>query len=65
MVCVEDVEIDDFKVMYGNVCLKEFLGYLDDLIVIEDGEEWDVIVVFYNFKGYDVMFILQQLFKEY
>lgn len=65
MVCAEDADTDDSKVMYGNVCSKEFLDYLDGLTVTEDGEERDVIVVFRNFKGYDAMFILQQLFKEH
>lgn len=65
MVCAEDAVTDDSKVMYANVCSKEFLDYLDDLTVTEDGEERDVIVVFHNFKGYDAMFILQQLFKEH
>ena len=65
MVCAEDAETDDSKVMYSNFCSKEFLNYLDDLTVTEDGEERDVIVVFHNFKGYDAMFILQQLFKEH
>lgn len=65
MVCAEDTETDDSKVMYGNVCSKEFPDYLGYLTVTEDGEERDVIVVFHNFKGYDAMFILQQLFKEH
>lgn len=65
MVCAEDAETDETKVLYGNACSKEFLNYLDNLTRTEDGDKRDVIVVFHNFKGYDAMFILQQLFKEH
>ena len=37
MVCAEDAETDESKVMYGNSCSKEFLSYFDDLTVIDRG----------------------------
>ena len=65
MVCAEHEATDVTEVFYGENCSEEFLAYLDELIVVEDDEVRDVIVVFHNFKGYDGMFILQQLFKEH
>lgn len=65
MVCAEDAETDETKVLYGNVCSKKLLKYLDGLTLKEGGEERDVVVVFHNFKGYDAMFILQEFFKEH
>ncbi len=44
---------------------KSFLEYLENLVMVEADEARDVIVVSHNFKGYDSMFILQQLFKEH
>lgn len=65
MVCAEDEESDVTEVCYGENCSEEFLEYLDTLVMVEGDEARDVIVVFHNFKGYDSMFILQQLFKEH
>ena len=65
MVCAEDEQSDVTEVFYGENCSEEFLKYLDGLVMVEEDEERDVIVVFHNFKGYDGMFILQQLFKEH
>ena len=45
-------------VFYGENCCEDFLDYLDELAVNEDGfEQSMVMLLFHNLKGYDGMFV--------
>ena len=65
LICCEREDDEDTEVFYGSDCSAEFMAYLDDQATTEDGEERELIVVFHNLKGYDGMFILQQLYAEH
>ena len=65
LICAEREDDDDTQVFYSPDCSEEFLIYLDEQCTNEYEEEHDVIVIFHNLKGYDGMFILQQLYKEH
>ena len=65
LICAEREDCDEIEVFYGEDCSAEFMEYLDKQSVNKYGEERHVIVVFHNFKGYDGMFVLQQLYAEH
>ena len=60
-VCRETDGDEATKVFYGKNCSDD-LNYLDELVVNEDGFEQSVIVLFHNLKGYDEIFVLQELY---
>ena len=49
--CVEDFSEELF-----------FSDFLNEVAVNENGLEWSVEVLFHNLKGYDGMFVLEELF---
>ena len=61
MVCCETDQENHTHLFYGERFSKDFLEFLDQLAINEDEFERPVIVMFHNLKGYDGMFILQEL----
>lgn len=58
LVCCEIDEDEGTVVFYGENCCEDFLDYLDELAVNEDGFEQSVVMLlFHNLKGYDGMFV--------
>lgn len=58
LVCCETDEDEGTVVFYGENCCEDFLDYLDELAVNEDGFEQSVVILlFHNLKGYDGMFV--------
>ena len=41
-----------------------FFDFLNEVAVNENGFEWSVEVLFHNLKGYDGMFVLEELFDS-
>ena len=58
-ICVETDKEDETKSFYGLDWTAEFVGWLEDKGVNQDGDDRDVIVIFHNLKEYDGMFLLQ------
>lgn len=53
-------------VFYGENCCEDFLDYLDELAVNEDGfEQSMVMLLFHNLKGYDGMFVFYELYRQH
>ena len=65
MVCCETDQENHTHVFYGKRCSQDFLEFLDQLNINEDEFERPVIVMFHNLKGYDIMFILQELYNQH
>ena len=58
-------EEEDIHVLDGQECTLQFLQELDDLADIPDGDrEREIIIVFHNFKGFDSVFILNELYQQ-
>ena len=58
-------EEEDIHVLDGQECTLQFLQELDDLADIPDGDrECEIIIVFHNFKGFDSVFILNELYQQ-
>ena len=62
LICAQREDDDTPFIHYGRDCSEAFHNYADSLTEV-NGEPL-VVIVFHNFKGYDGMFILQQLHKE-
>ena len=49
---------DETVSFYGSDCTSHFFEWFEELAVDRDGDDWNVIIIFHNSKGYDGMFIL-------
>ena len=65
MVCCETDQENHTHLFYGERFSKDFLEFLDQLAINEDKFERPVIVMFHNPKGYDGMFIPQELYNQH
>ena len=65
MVCCETDQENHTHLFYGERFSKDFLEFLDQLAINEDKFERPVIVMFHNLKGYDGMFIPQELYNQH
>ena len=56
------------KALWGKTCCKDFILELDKLALVPAGKkkkrERPVIVLFHNLKGFDGVFILNELYKD-
>ena len=65
LLCYSSSEEDTIHVLDGQDCTLQFLQELDDLADIPDGDrEREIIIVFHNFKGFDSVFILNELYQQ-
>ena len=65
LLCYSSSEEDEIHVIDGDHCVLNFLQELDDLAEVPDSEKQrNIIVVFHNLKGFDGMFIINQLYDQ-
>ena len=65
LLCYSSSEEEDIHVLHGENCSLEFLQELDELAdVPQTDSERDIIIVFHNFKGFDSVFILNELYQQ-
>ena len=65
LLCYTSSEEEDIHVLHGENCSLEFLQELDELAdVPQTDSERDIIIVFHNLKGFDNVFILNELYQQ-
>ena len=66
LLCYSSSEEEEIHVIDGENCVLNFLQELDDLAEVPDNNEQQrqVIVVFHNLKGFDGMFIINELYNQ-
>ena len=65
LLCHSSSEEETIHVLEGEDCALPFLHDLDDLVDVPDrDQEWEILVVFHNLKGFDGMFILHELYQQ-
>jgi len=65
LLCYRHHEEETIHSLWGIEGCLDFLKELDELTVVpEDDRERPIIVIFHNLKGFDGMFIIEQLYKE-
>lgn len=64
LVCAATSLSDTIYSFYGSDCTADFLAFLTLLTVNEYGEDRDVICIFHNLKGYDLVFLQHHLKRE-
>lgn len=64
LLCYIRADNDECQFLWGESCGLDFLEVLDDMTESPDEErEQPIIVVFHNLKGFDGMFLLQELYR--
>ena len=65
LLCYTSSEEEEIHVLHGEDCSLQFLQELDELADVEDSDrEREIIIVFHNLKGFDSMFILNELYQQ-
>lgn len=65
LLCYVRADDDECQFWWGESCALDFLEVLDDVTESPDEErEQPIIVVFHNLKGFDGMFLLQELYRQ-
>ena len=65
LLCYSSSEEDTIHVLDGMDCALQFLEQLDELADVPDSDsEREIIIVFHNFKGFDSVFILNELYQQ-
>ena len=65
LLCYSSSEEEDIHVLHGEDCTLQFLEELDELADVPDSDrEREIIIVFHNFKGFDSVFILNELYQQ-
>ena len=65
LLCYSSAEEAAIHVLQGEDCAPQCLHDLDDLVDVPDSDkERKFIVVFHNLKGFEVMFILHELYQQ-
>ena len=65
LLCYSSSEEEDIHVLHGEDCTLQFLEELDELADVPDSDrEREVIIVFHNFKGFDSVFIVNELYQQ-
>ena len=65
MLCYRTSESENIVTRKGKDCVKTFLHDLDDLTDIpNDDRDRQVIVIFHNLKGFDGVFIINELYVQ-
>ena len=66
LLCYATAEEEEIHVIDGDHCVLNFLQELDDLAEVPDNDEQqrEVIVVFHNLKGFDGVFVINELYQQ-
>ena len=65
LLCYRHSEDTAIKSLKGSDCCLQFLHDLDDLTEVpDDDRDRPVIVIFHNLKGFDGIFLLEELYKQ-
>ena len=65
LLCFSSSEEDTIHVLQGEDCSLRFLQELDELSDVTDSDrEREIIIVFHNLKGFDSVFILNELYRQ-
>ena len=65
LLCYSSSEEEEIHVLDGKDCALQFLEQLDELADVPDSDsEREIIIVFHNFKGFDSVFILNELYQQ-
>ena len=65
LLCYSSSEEEDIHVLHGEDCTLHFLQELDELAdVPETDSEREIIIVFHNLKGFDSVFIVNELYQQ-
>ena len=65
LLCYATAEEEEIHVLDGDQCVLNFLHELDDLAdVPESDKDREIICVFHNLKGFDGMFIINELYNQ-
>ena len=65
LLCYSSSEEEEIHVLEGEDCALQFLEQLDELADVPDSDsEREIIIIFHNFKGFDSVFILNELYQQ-
>ena len=65
LLCYTSSEEEEIHVLHGEDCSLQFLQELDELADVPDSDsEREIIIIFHNFKGFDSVFILNELYQQ-
>ena len=65
LLCYTSSEEEEIHVLHGEDCSLQFLQELDELADVPDSDsEREIIIIFHNFKGFDSVFILNELYNQ-
>ena len=65
LLCYRHHEEETIHTLCGSQCVKQFLECLDDLTEVpEDERERPIIIIFHNLKGFDGMFLIEELYNQ-
>ena len=65
LLCYSSSEEEDIHVLQGEDCTLQFLHELDELADVQHSDrEREIIIVFHNFKGFDSVFIVNELYQQ-
>ena len=65
LLCFSSSEDDEIHVLDGEDCTLQFLEQLDELADDSDSDsEREIIIAFHNLKGFDSVFILNELYQQ-
>ena len=65
LLCYATDEEEEIHILQCEDCTLQFLHELDDLVVVPDSEQQrEMIVVFHNLKGFDGMFLINELYQQ-
>ena len=65
LLCYTTSEEEEIHVLHGEDCSLQFLQELDELADVQDSDrEREIIIVFHNFKGFDSVFIVNELYRQ-
>ena len=64
LLCYRHAEENTIHSLWGKDACLQFLKVMDDLTEQEYGEERPIIIIFHNLKGFDGMFLIEELYKQ-
>ena len=64
LLCFSSSEEEDIHVLHGEDCTLQFLEQLDELADVDCDREREIIIVFHNLKGFDSVFVINELYQQ-